>query len=176
MGIDGLADADGILAAWRQERPDLEVSSLGPFIRMLQVTQLVSAAVERVFLEHGLRRGEFDVLTSLRRSGAPFTLTPSELAGLLMLSRAGMTNRLDRLEAAGYVERRLDPADRRSFLIALTPRGREVIDEAFTAHIANLHRLTASVSAEQRGQLDVMMRALLADLRATGGCQSSGLP
>ncbi|MGW0523277.1 MarR family winged helix-turn-helix transcriptional regulator [Crossiella sp. NPDC003009] len=165
MGIDGMADAEEILAAWRRERPDLDVSTLAPFIRTLQVTQLLAAEVEKVFTEYGLRRGEFDVLTSLRRAGAPFTLTPSELADLLMLSRAGMTNRLDRLESAGYVERRLDPGDRRSFLIALTERGRELIDETFTAHIANLHRLTAKVTPEQRAVLDEIMRTLLAGLR-----------
>lgn len=164
MGIDGMADPARIIADWRRERPDLEVASLEPFMRTVQVTQLMALEVEKVFAEHGLRRGEFDVLTTLRRAGEPFTLTPSELAGQLLLSRAGMTNRLDRLETTGYVRRRLDPADRRSFLVVLTPAGREVIDAALTAHIANLHRMTAEITPEQRAVLDKIMRTLRSGL------------
>jgi DNA-binding MarR family transcriptional regulator len=67
---------------------------------------------------------------------------------MLMMSRAGMTNRLDRLEAAGYVERTLDPADRRSFRITLTDAGREIVDETMTEHAANLHRLAKDVAQD----------------------------
>ncbi|MEV4753586.1 MarR family transcriptional regulator [Micromonospora sp. NPDC049559] len=157
---------DVILEQWRHERPDLDLSLMGPLGRLWQLAQLLEPRVNSVFTRHGLRRGEFDVLTALRRAGEPYTLIPSELADTLMMSRAGMTNRIDRLEAAGLVERRLDPADRRSFLVALTERGREVIDETMTEHAANLQRLVASVPAEQIEALDGALRTLLRGLGA----------
>ncbi|MFI6291135.1 MarR family winged helix-turn-helix transcriptional regulator [Nonomuraea sp. NPDC050790] len=155
---------DGILAAWQRERPDLDLSPIGVFGRLAGVARLVEAAVEEVFARHGLRQGEFDVLAALRRSGPPYRLIPSELAAVLMMSRAGMTNRLDRLEAAGLVERTLDPADRRSFRITLTEEGRRVIDETLTEHAATLARLAAGLSPEDTASLDRITRHMLATL------------
>jgi DNA-binding MarR family transcriptional regulator len=158
----GSGDAmDAILEQWRRERPDLDLSAMAVFGRLAQLTLVVGAAVERVFAEHGLRRGEFDVLAALRRSGPPYTLIPSELADALMMSRAGMTNRLDRLEAAGLVERSLDPADRRSFRVALTAQGREVVDAALTDHAANIARLISSLGPGEAGTLERAVRKLL---------------
>lgn len=155
---------DGVIEQWRRERPDLDLSAMGVFSRLGRLWHLLAAEVEAVFTRHGLRTGEFDVLAALRRSGPPYTLIPSAIADQLMMSRAGMTNRLDRLESAGLVERRLDPADRRSFLIALTDRGHTVIDAALTEHAANLRRLVGPLPPEERAQLDEMLRALLRGL------------
>ncbi|GII95866.1 MarR family winged helix-turn-helix transcriptional regulator [Sinosporangium siamense] len=152
---------DAILDQWRRERPDLDLSPMGAFARMARATRLIEAAVEEVFRRHGLRPGEFDVLSALRRSGPPYTMIPSELSTALMMSRAGMTNRLDRLEQAELVERKLDPADRRSFQIVLTRKGRKVIDETLTEHAANLARLEAALSAQDTTTLDRILRDLL---------------
>ncbi|WP_336208663.1 MarR family winged helix-turn-helix transcriptional regulator [Nonomuraea sp. LPB2021202275-12-8] len=152
---------DLVLEQWRRERPDLDLSALGVFGRIARLTRVVEAAVEEVFERHGLRQGEFDVLSALRRTGPPYTMIPSELSAALMMSRAGMTNRLDRLEAAGLVERSLDPADRRSFRIALTARGREVIDETLTEHAANLARISAGLDREDAATLTRIVRGLL---------------
>lgn len=158
----GRGDAvDAILEQWRRERPDLDLSAMGTFARLAQLSLVLGPAVEQVFARHGLRRGEFDVLAALRRSGPPYTLIPSELAATLMMSRAGMTNRLDRLEAAGLVERSLDPADRRSFRIALTEEGRRVVDAALTEHAANVARLVTYLTREERETLDRALRSLL---------------
>jgi DNA-binding MarR family transcriptional regulator len=163
--VESDSDAiDYVVEQWRRERPDLDLSTMGVFSRLGRVWQLLAPAVEEVFTRHGLRTGEFDVLAALRRSGPPYTLTPSAIADQLMMSRAGMTNRLDRLESAGLVARRLDPADRRSFQIALTARGHEVVDAALTEHAANLARLVSPLGAEERARFDEMLRALLGGL------------
>ncbi|MGV9601421.1 MarR family winged helix-turn-helix transcriptional regulator [Streptosporangium sandarakinum] len=153
---------DVVIEEWRRERPDLDLSAMGVFGRLSRLTRLLEAAVEEVFARHGLRQGEFDVLAALRRSGPPYTLIPSELSAVLMTSRAGMTNRIDRLEAAGLVRRSLDPADRRSFRVALTDAGREVIDAAVTEHAAGLARLAAGLPPEDAAELDRILRAMLA--------------
>ena len=155
---------DVILEQWRTERPDLDLTPMGVFGRIGVLARVLESRVDAVFTAHGLRQGEFDVLTALRRSGPPYTLIPSELSDMLMMSRAGMTNRIDRLVSAGYVERTLDPADRRSFRVTLTDKGREVIDETMTDHAATLHHLTANLPEQELKTLTTALRHLLQTL------------
>lgn len=117
-----------------------------------------------MFTEHGLQRGEFDVLAALRRSGEPFELNPSVLADTMMLSRAGMTGFIDRLESAGLVRRVADAGDRRAVRVALTAAGRALVDEVVTAHSENETRLLSVLSAKDRRDLDRILRVLLGSL------------
>ncbi|MEU8412935.1 MarR family transcriptional regulator [Amycolatopsis japonica] len=158
------ADAiDAVVDAWHRERPELDLTAIGVAGRLGRVTMLTTPMVEAVFAKHGLKQGEFDVLAALRRSGKPYTLIPSELSATLMMSRAGMTSRIDRLESAGLVERALDPEDRRSFRVTLTERGFEVVDAAMTEHTANVAKLLSPLG-EDLGVLDASLRRLLASL------------
>ncbi|MFJ8815129.1 MarR family winged helix-turn-helix transcriptional regulator [Amycolatopsis thermoflava] len=152
---------DSVIEAWQRERPDLDLDAIAVAGRLGRVGLLLAPAQEKVFTTFGLQRGEFDVLATLRRSGDPYTLTPSQLSAALMLTRAGMTSRLDRLEAAGLVERTLDPADRRSFRVRLTDKGFATVDEAMTAHTANVTRLLSALDGTQLGALDDLLRILL---------------
>ncbi|GAA3788562.1 MULTISPECIES: MarR family winged helix-turn-helix transcriptional regulator [Amycolatopsis] len=152
---------DAVIEAWQRERPDLDLDAIAVAGRLGRVGLLLAPAQEKVFTTFGLQRGEFDVLATLRRSGDPYTLTPSQLSATLMLTRAGMTSRLDRLEAAGLVERTLDPADRRSFRVRLTDKGFATVDEAMTAHTANVTRLLSALDGTQLGALDDLLRILL---------------
>ncbi|MFI6320528.1 MarR family winged helix-turn-helix transcriptional regulator [Nonomuraea sp. NPDC050556] len=155
---------DGVLEEWRRERPDLDLSAMGVLGRLARLTRRIEDEVEAVFARHGLRPGEFDVLAALRRSGPPYMLIPSELAAVLMMSRAGMTNRIDRLESAGLVSRTLDATDRRSFRVTLTHEGRRVIDATVTDHAANLERLAKHLSADDAATLDRITRTMLTSL------------
>jgi DNA-binding MarR family transcriptional regulator len=159
---------DDLLAQWRHERPDLEpdLAAMGTIGRLGRFTTLAARSIETVFASHGISTGEFDVLAALRRTGAPHVMTPTALARTLMLSPAGMTNRLDRLEAAGHIERRPDPDDRRSLLVALSDAGRTLVDAAVTDHVANEARLLAPLSVRQRAALDDALRTLLASIEA----------
>ncbi|MEV5829312.1 MarR family transcriptional regulator [Spirillospora sp. NPDC052242] len=155
---------DAVVAAWRRERPDLDLTAIAVVGRLGRVSLLLGPAQEQVFTEFGLQRGEFDVLAALRRSGSPYALSPSRLSDLLMLSRAGMTNRLDRLESAGMIERSLDRADRRSFQVRLTDQGYATVDAAMTRHTANVTDLLAGLTPEEVSTLDALARKLLHDL------------
>jgi DNA-binding MarR family transcriptional regulator len=163
------ADADPVdelLAQWRRERPDLaeDLPAMGTIGRLGRFVALAGRSIDDVFAAHGISTGEFDVLAALRRAGAPHVMTPTALTRTLMLSPAGMTNRLDRLEAAGHIERRADPDDRRSLLVVLTRQGRELVDAAVTDHVANEARLLGALSPRQRSTLDGLLRALLRPL------------
>ena len=105
------------------------------------------------------------MLASLHRAGPPHEMAPSAIARLLALSPAGMTNRVDRLEAAGLVERRADPDDRRSTRVRLTPAGQERVDAAVGDHVANEERLLEPLSADERRELDRLLSTLLAARR-----------
>jgi DNA-binding MarR family transcriptional regulator len=154
---------DDLIDQWRAERPDLgdALPAMATFGRLGRLHAHATASIGKVFAEHGLNIGEFDVLAALRRAGEPYELRPTQLANLLMLSPGGMTNRLDRLEASGTVERRSDPADRRSWIIALTAKGKDVVDEAVSDHVANEAALLDVLSASDRAALDKALRRLL---------------
>lgn len=166
---------DDVVASWQRERPDLDLTAIAVIGRLGRLGLLLGPAQDNVFTAFGLQRGEFDVLAALCRSGAPYTLSPSRLSALLLLSRAGMTNRLDRLEAAGLVERTLDPADRRSFRIRLTDRGHAVVNDAMTEHTANVARLLSALDPAEQATLDALARKLLAALTdSTHGTPQGG--
>lgn len=155
---------DAILEQWQRQRPDLELMPMGIFGRLARLFAVGSRAVNATLAEHDLNVGEFDVLAALRRAGAPYRLTPTELSRTLMLSSGAMTNRIDRLEQGGLVERHEDPQDRRGTLVALTPVGRERVDTAVTAHVANEAKLLSALSASEQARLDGLLRKLLAEL------------
>lgn len=139
---------------------------MGTIGRLGRLSVLGGRVVEQGMAEHGLTVADFDVLAALRRSGEPYELTPSELARTLMLSPGGMTSRLDRLEQAGLLDRRLDPEDRRSFLVRLTEAGREKVDEAVSSHVAREAQLLAPLSRSERAVLDDLLRRLIEPLDA----------
>lgn len=135
---------------------------MGVFGRLGRLSALTGRRIDAELGRFGLTVAEFDVLSALRRAGEPFELTPTVLSRSLMLSPAGMTSRLDRLEQAGRVERRMDPDDRRSYLVRLSAAGRSVIDEAVSAHLANEAAMLDALSTRDLATFDRILRLLLA--------------
>lgn len=153
---------DRILSQWAQERPDLDTEAMGILGRMKRLTTHLAREVEQVLQQHGLSSSSFDVLATLRRSGAPYRLSPGDLLEMTMVSSGTMTNRIDQLEKAGLVERVVNPEDRRSVLIALTDKGFGTVDLAVGAHVSNQQRLTATLSSGEKAELDALLRKFLA--------------
>ncbi|NLR99222.1 MarR family transcriptional regulator [Rhizobium sp. P38BS-XIX] len=154
---------DKILEQWRRERPDLDTTAMGLFGRMRNLTLHLSREMEKTFARFDLNSANFDMLATLRRSGEPYTLSPSDLMETMMVTSGTMTNRIDQLEKAGLVARSQNPNDGRSFLISLTPKGFELIDAAVTAHVETQARLVSSLSDEERTALNGLLRDYLAD-------------
>ncbi len=155
---------DAILGQWHRERPDLDLASLGLVGRLLRTAHLADATLADGLATYAVQPGWFDLMAALRRAGAPYELTPTQLARATMISSGGMTKRLDRLVDAGLVERRPDPGDRRGTLVRLTPRGVATIDDALEAHVANEDELLRSLRPAERRTLDGLLRKLLHDL------------
>ncbi len=155
---------DAIAQAWQRERPDVDVRALTLLGRLLRSAALVDAKLTEGLAGHELQPGWFDLLAALRRAGEPFALNPTQLMRATMLSSGGMTKRLDRLEAAGLVERSPDASDRRATLVCLTTLGRSLIDKALPVHVANEERLLRGLSVRERDTLDALLRKLLVGL------------
>ena len=160
---------DAILAQWKRERPDLDASPMGPIGRIKRCAVLLERLLDETFAEFGLSRWEFDMLATLRRSGAPYCLAPTTLFSTLMVTSGTMTHRMGKLEAQGWIERLPNPADARSSLVQLTPQGQELIDRAVEAHVANEHRILSALNAADIAALDARLALLLASLESRRG-------
>jgi DNA-binding MarR family transcriptional regulator len=157
---------DDLTDQWARERPELDTSALRLGARVLRLERFVARRVRADLEAVGLHDGEVNVLAALRRSGPPYELTPTELYQSLLVSSGAMTNRIDRLEQAGYVRRIPDVADRRRTRVALTERGRETIDAAMDTHLEGLEALFAPLDEDERRQLEDLLRRLLARLES----------
>ena len=161
----GLRDeVDDLVAGWRSERPDLDLEPLHVLSRVSRLARHLDRARRTAFAAHGLETWEFDVLSALRRQGAPYQLSPGSLLRATLVTSGTMTNRIDRLAEGGLVRRLPDPQDRRGVLVQLTERGRSFADEALTDLLAQERELLAGLAASERESLAGLLRTLLSPL------------
>jgi DNA-binding MarR family transcriptional regulator len=161
-------EVDELVAAWRVQRPDLDVAPLQVLSRVSRLARHLDIARRGAFAAHELEAWEFDVLSALRRAGPPFQLTPGALLRATLVTSGTMTNRIDRLAAAGLVRREPDPRDRRGVLVTLSERGQTVVDAALTDLLDREQALLAGLGDDQRQQLAGLLRTLLAPFDADG--------
>lgn len=159
---------------WAQELPDVNTEGMAILGRARWITLQVRPTIEAVFARYGLDTGEFDVLSTLLRSGPPYRLRPTELYQSLMISSGGLTARLDRLAKAGLIRRTVADGDGRSLPVELTAKGRKSAEDAFRADMAIEAQLLAGLSAAQRQHLSELLRALSLSVLATNSAASGG--
>jgi DNA-binding MarR family transcriptional regulator len=153
-----------VVEQWARERPDLDASPILVIGRLHRVAIALTTELVRVYGAHGLGEGDFDVLATLRRGGPPYELTPTDLVEQTMVTSGAVSKRLDRLESAGLVERRVSGGDRRSRIVALTAAGLELTDRAVPEHLANEARLLEPLSAAEQATLARLLGKLGASL------------
>lgn len=159
---------DEVCRQWARERPDLDTTPIGVIARLGRAQAYIDPALHSVFAEHGLTRASWDVLAALRRVGAPYRLTPTELHRALMRTSGAITHTLHRLEYAGLVERLVNPDDGRSLYVALTSRGVETTDTVAPLHLDNERRLLAGLTPDEQRTLADLLRKLLVGLERDG--------
>jgi DNA-binding MarR family transcriptional regulator len=163
----GLRDeVDDLVAAWRAQRPDLDVEPLQVLSRVSRLARHLDLARRASFAGHGLEAWEFDVLSALRRQGPPYQMTPGALIRATLVTSGTMTNRIDRLAEAGHVRRNPDPRDRRGVLVTLTDQGRAKADDALADLLRRERELLASLGSDDRHTLAGLLRTLLAPFDA----------
>lgn len=141
---------ESVRKQWGACRPDLDTSPMEVAGRILFASEQLFARLGPVFQRHRLTWAAFDVLATLRRSGSPFVMTPGGLQEALFVSSGTLTHRLDRLEEHGFIERKMDRSDRRSWEVGLTEAGLETTDQLMAEHLKNEKRLFESLSEEEQ--------------------------
>jgi DNA-binding MarR family transcriptional regulator len=159
-------EVDDLVVAWRAQRPDLDVEPMQVLSRISRLARHLDIARRGAFADHGLESWEFDVLSALRRQGPPFQLTPGALLRATLVTSGTMTNRIDRLAAAGLVRREPDPRDKRGVLVTLTDQGRQSVDAALADLLHRERVLLAGLNTADRRRLADLMRILLAPFDA----------
>lgn len=157
-------EVDGIVAAWKRERPDLDVAPLEVLSRITRLARQLDIARRSAFADHGLETWGFDVLAALRRAGAPYQLTPGQLIHENLVTSGTITNRLDRLEEDGLVTRHPDPSDGRGTLVRITDKGIKLIDAALASLLRREKELLKSLEPEAQSMLANLLSSILASL------------
>ncbi|MDO5629426.1 MAG: MarR family transcriptional regulator [Mobilicoccus sp.] len=165
MGEDaGTDEVDRIVAAWTRELPDLDTEPLQVLSRVTRLARHLERARADAFGAHALDGWEFDVLSALRRAGDPYELSPGALVQQTLSTSGTMTNRIDRLTARGFVERRPDPQDGRSVKVRLLGQGITAVDGAIATLVAREREMLAHLDDDDLAALAASLRHLLLPL------------
>lgn len=159
-------EVDRIVDAWSRERPDVDFAPLQVLSRVDRLARHLDRSRRSAFTASDLEPWEFDVLAALRRTGAPYQLSPKALLQQTLVSSGTMTNRIDRLVERGLVERQTDPNDGRGVLVSMTEAGRERVDGAISELLAEEGELLASLSRADQERLAGLLRKLSLDFDA----------
>jgi DNA-binding MarR family transcriptional regulator len=157
-------EVDRIVAAWQRERPDLDFAPLDVLSRVDRLARRLDRARRQAFDTGGMEPWEFDVLSALRRAGAPYESSPKVLLQQTLVTSGTMTNRVDRLASRGLVARRTDPRDGRGILVSLTDAGRRAVDAAIADLLRAERAILAGVSDAEQDQLAGLLRRLILGL------------
>ncbi|MGE0296368.1 MarR family winged helix-turn-helix transcriptional regulator [Pseudonocardia sp.] len=152
---------DRVEAAWRRERPDIDVSSVGIVTRIWRIGRHLDTHRQKRLEMFGTDRVTLDVLAMLRRAGAPYRRTAGELQRSALITSGGMSQRLERLEAAGLVTRHIHAEDRRKVDVELTPAGIALVDEVVGDLMLQESKLLDGLDAVERERLRVLLKKLL---------------
>lgn len=160
---------DQVVERLSELEPGLPVDAYHVTGRISRIAARIAQREDEVFGHYGLTRGDVGVLSALRTSPAPHTLSPTQLFRGLMMSSAGMTKRLDRLEQQGLVKRNPDKDDRRGVTIHLTQRGRRILARAIAENTKSEATMLAGLSGKERRALSDLLRAVLSRAEPAAG-------
>lgn len=153
---------DAIRELWLAERSDLDTWPSGVVGRVQRLSRILERELRQFDAQHSLEAGEFDVLTTLYRSGPPYRMTAGAFLKASMVTSGAITKRIDRMESRGLVERvRPSGGDRRSVQIQLTEQGKQVVDDVFPLHLENEERILSALSRQECDDLARLLRRLL---------------
>jgi DNA-binding MarR family transcriptional regulator len=151
---------DRITSQWNAVRPDVDVSPINVIGRVSRLSRLVDRRLTENFARFGIESWMYDVLATLRRSGEPYELTAGDLVRQTMVTTGAITNRIDRLEQRGLVERG-STDDRRKVIVRLTKQGLAVVEDVVLAHLATEREILAALSPRQQHDLARLLRTTL---------------
>lgn len=154
---------DVIVGQWAKERPDLAEAlwSVEVLARIQRMNRIIEKQIKSFAAERDLEMGELDILFTLRRSGPPYAMTAGALIPAAMVTSGAITNRIDRMEAKGLVERVRDGKDRRSVRIRLTEQSLVLTEALMTDHLHHYAELLAPLDPTTCATVATALRTLL---------------
>jgi DNA-binding MarR family transcriptional regulator len=155
---------DEAMAQWAREWPALDRSAMAVVNRIGRIDDHLDRRFKATLSAHDLSYYAFKLLSTLRRGGPPYRMTPTELSRRLLVTGGTMTNQVDQLEAAGLVARRPEREDRRVVMVELTEAGRARIDAAMIDHAVDERTVLEPLAPEERDRLAQLLRKLLLSL------------
>jgi len=155
---------DEVVENFAQERPDLDSLAIETACRLIYAGLLMQQRAAEVLKPFGMNYTDLDVLGTLRRSGAPFELSPAALMRSVMITSGAMTACLNRLEAEGLITRRLSDTDRRSRIIGLTAKGKRLIDKALAVRFGDAVSVVERLGKKDAATLNTLLRKAYAGL------------
>lgn len=155
---------DALLDRLATTRSRKEIDAYRVTARISRIGLHIARHQDEAFGRLGLNRGEVGVLGALLLAGPKQRLSPTQLFKGLMLSSAGITSRLDRLERRGYVKRTRHPSDRRAVLVGLTNEGRKVLEQAIANDAGGEQALLSALTKDDHRVLVSLLKKLLASL------------
>jgi DNA-binding MarR family transcriptional regulator len=167
MGEISRDGVDEIEEAWRRERPATPVGSIGVLTRIRRLAKLLEDDRRRTLARLGLDAATLDLLSTLRRAGPPYRLSPGQIARRSLVSAGAISQRVARAERDGLVERVRSGQDGRAVLVTLTASGHATVEHTVDDLLGHEESLLASLSRADRDRLTGLLRTLLADLTST---------
>lgn len=154
-------DAGSSLAvAYAREWPSVDPHVLVIVAHLQRAAQLIEKGMGQLAARHGISFGELLVLGALRRMGAPYESSLSELRRQFWISLPGMSKRIGNLERLGFVERAGNPNDRRGTLVRLTKKAFELQEEDVRNPSREFIAIRAMDAAERLRFSEVLSRLL----------------
>jgi DNA-binding MarR family transcriptional regulator len=158
--------AEQIAAAWQREQPQLPVGSIRILTRIRQAAKLLTDDRRRTLARVAMDAATLDLLSTLRRAGAPYRLTTRELAARSLISAGAVTQRVDRAEAAGLVERLPPEPLSRAVPVRLTEAGRAAVDAAVGDLLHHEQRLVDRIlDPDEQAELARLLAKFLTGIR-----------
>ena len=164
----GADPVDELLRDWKRERPELNVAPMAIVGRILNLGRVLETRATAWLRGTGIHYTDLDVLATLRRSGAPYRLTPTTLRRSALITSGAMTACLNRLEDLGLVTRSPVEDDRRVLTATLTKKGRQLVDTAIAIRFAEAEDAVGSLTKSEQAALSRLLHKLGAGLRTRG--------
>ena len=156
-----LDEVDQWLRVWEREIPDLDPLTEGIVERIGILAKAFGRSMDETLAVYGLDRRSYHLLGRLRGYGPPYQRSPGQLASDMHLSSGAMTNRLDRMEAAGLIRRLADPGDRRGTIIEPTEHGHSTWDRTVGTQARREAMIASVLDPAERSELFRLLRHLM---------------
>lgn len=157
-------EVDGIEDAWRRERPGTPVESIGVITRIRRLAKRFEDERRRTLTSLGIDPATLDLLSTLRRTGHPYQLSPGEIADRALVTAGAVSQRVARAERDGLIERVRHPGDARTVRVTLTAAGHALIEAGVDDLLRHEESLLAPLDGDERAQLASLLRTLLTGL------------